>query len=229
MSEHDLIVRLQAGDESAYEELVRTHTPRMLAVARRLLRDEDRAQEAVQQAFVSAFRAIGGFRAGAQLSTWLHRIVVNAALMTLRQDRRRAERSIEDLLPSWEADGHRVIVEPTDTVPVDVALEREETRARVRAAIDRLPDSYRVALLLRDIEDLDVAEGAARMGISTNAFKIRVHRARQALLTLLTEAHGTGVQRTKVKSTRVPNTKVPNTGVQVTKVHEMEVRCAVGA
>jgi RNA polymerase sigma-70 factor (ECF subfamily) len=72
-------------------------------------------------------------------------------------------------------------------VPVDVELEREETRARVRAAIGGLPDTYRVALMLRDIEEMEIPEAAAALGITPNAFKIRVHRARQALLTLLTQ------------------------------------------
>ncbi|MDH4063626.1 MAG: sigma-70 family RNA polymerase sigma factor [Acidobacteriota bacterium] len=186
MNESDLLTRLQSGDDQAYSWLVRTYSPRMLAVARRLLRHDDLAEEAVQEAFVSAFRGIGRFRAGAQLSTWLHRIVVNAALMMLRQRRRRPETSIDALLPSWHADGHRVLDPAAGTVPADVELQRAETRASVRAAIASLPDTYRVALLLRDIEQLDVADAAEALGITPNALKIRVHRARQALLTLLT-------------------------------------------
>jgi RNA polymerase sigma-70 factor, ECF subfamily len=182
-----LVSRLQAGDAEAYEHLVRSETPRMLAVARRLLRDGDLAEEAVQQAFVSAFRGIGRFRAGAQLSTWLHRIVVNAALMMLRQRRRRPEVAIESLLPDWQSDGHRVIEGVSADVPADEQLQRAETRAEVRAAIDRLPDLYRTAVLLRDIEELSIEEGAMALDITPNAFKIRVHRGRQALLTLLTK------------------------------------------
>lgn len=186
MDESQLIARLQAGDDEAYSWLVQHYSPRLLAVARRYVRQEDLAQDVVQQAFVSAFRGIAQFRAGSQLSTWLHRIVVNAALMLLRGRRRRPEMSIEVLLPSWHADGHRVIDPAAGAIPVDVELERRETRLRVRQAIARLPDTYRVALMLRDIEELEIAEAAEMLGITSNAFKIRVHRARQALLTLLT-------------------------------------------
>ncbi len=186
LSGEDLVARLQAGDPDAYEHLVRSQAPRMLAVARRLLRDPDLAEEAVQQAFVSAFRGMGSFRAGAQLSTWLHRIVVNAALMILRQRSRRPEVAIEGLLPRWHDDGHRVFEGVAADVPADQQLERAEVRADVRRAIDRLPDLYREAVLLRDIEECSIEEGASVLGITPNAFKIRVHRGRQAMLTLLT-------------------------------------------
>ena len=84
----DLVRRLKAGDEDAYATIVRTLGGRMLAVARRFLQDEDLARDAVQDAFLSAFRSIQAFDGDAQLATWLHRIVVNAALMKLRTRRR---------------------------------------------------------------------------------------------------------------------------------------------
>src|SRR5262245_49666803 len=101
-AEFDLVTRLKAGDETAFAGLVRTLGGRLLAVARRVLRDEDLARDAVQDAFVSVFRAIRGFDGESQLSTWLHRIVVNAALMRLRAQRRRPEQSIEPLLPVFD-------------------------------------------------------------------------------------------------------------------------------
>jgi RNA polymerase sigma-70 factor (ECF subfamily) len=104
--EAEVIARLQAGDPAAYAELVRTQGPRMLAVARRLLRSDDDASDAVQEAFISAFRAIGNFEGGAKLSTWLHRIVVTASLMRLRNRTRRPEVSIEELLPKFEDGQH---------------------------------------------------------------------------------------------------------------------------
>ena len=84
-----LVARLKAGDEDAFAEVVRTLGGRMLSVARRFMKDEDAARDVVQDAFLSAFRAIQGFDGDAQLSTWLHRIVVNAALMRLRRKRRK--------------------------------------------------------------------------------------------------------------------------------------------
>ena len=87
--EAKLVAALQRGEAQAYERLVRANTPRMLVVARRYLQTDEDARDAVQEAFVSAFRAIDRFEGGAQLSTWLHRIVVNACLMRLRTRRRK--------------------------------------------------------------------------------------------------------------------------------------------
>lgn len=183
--EQDLIDRLRSGDEGAFEELVRDQSGRMLAVARRLLRDDEDARDAVQQAFLQAFRALPGFSGRSRLSTWLHRIVVNAALMKLRSRSRQPEQSIEDLLPNFLEDGHHA--EPVNEwgMAVDVRLIRGEVRARVRDAIARLPESYRTVLLLRDIEELDTGETAQLLELTPNAVKIRLHRARQALARLL--------------------------------------------
>jgi len=178
-----LLAGLRAGRDEAYEELVRTHAGRMLAVARRLLGDGEDARDAVQEAFVSAFRSIDRFAGGARLSTWLHRIVVNAALMKLRTRRRKPEEPLDDLLPAFLADGHRS--EPRGPWQPASALERSEVRALVRRSIERLPESYRTVLLLRDIEELDTAEVAERLGVGPGVVKTRLHRARQALRGLL--------------------------------------------
>ena len=184
-SEADLLARLRAGDEGAYEELVRNETRHLLAVARRLLRNDDDAEDAVQQAFLSAFRALPAFNGESRLTTWLHRIVTNAALMKLRTRGRQPEHSIEDLLPRFHEDGHHVEQFSEWAMPGDVRMLRRETRAQVRAAINLLPDSYRTVLLLRDIEELSTDETAQALGVNPNTVKIRLHRARQALLKLL--------------------------------------------
>jgi RNA polymerase sigma-70 factor (ECF subfamily) len=178
----DLVRRLKAGDEDAYATVVRTLGGRMLAVARRFLPDEDLAGDAVQDAFLSAFRGIHAFDGDAQLATWLHRIVVNAALMKLRTRRRKPEQSIEPMLPAFTGDGHhaeRPVV--AWTASAEEALLRRETRAGVRAAIAGLPERYRTVLLLRDIEERSTREAADLLGITENALKLRLHRARQAL------------------------------------------------
>jgi RNA polymerase sigma-70 factor (ECF subfamily) len=179
------VAGLRAGDDLAYEQLVRVFGGRMLAVARRIVRNEEDARDAVQTAYLSAFRAIASFEGGCRLSTWLHRIVVNAALMKLRRDRRRPEESIEDLLPRFQEDGHHVEQFSPGELPADVQLERAEMRAITRACIAELPEAYRTVLLMRDIEDLPTSEVAEVLGITANAAKIRLHRARQALTTLL--------------------------------------------
>ena len=184
-AEDTLVARLRAGEEGAFEELVRSHGGRMLSVARRLLRDPDDAQDAVQDAFLSAFRSLDRFEGSARLSTWLHHIVVNAALMKLRTRRRKPETSIEDLLPRFLEDGHPAQPAVAWKLPADQALERAQLLDLVRRRIDELPETYRIVLLLRDVEDLDTAETAEALGIAPNAVKTRLHRARQALRTLL--------------------------------------------
>jgi RNA polymerase sigma-70 factor (ECF subfamily) len=179
-----LLARLRQQDQAACEELVRSHSGRLLSVARRILRNEEDARDAVQEGFMSAFRALPNFNGQSRLSTWLHRIVVNAALMKIRTRTRRPEESIDDLLPRFLDDGHHA--EPTsDWVSANELIEQREIRDRVRAAIDRLPDSYRTVLVLRDIEELDTSETACALGLTPNTVKIRLHRARQALAKLL--------------------------------------------
>ncbi len=180
-----LLAALREGDDAAFERLVRLHSPRLLAVARRILGPGAEAEDAVQEAFLSAFRALRAFEGQCQLGTWLHRIAANAALMRLRSRRRRSESSIEDLLPRYLEDGTH-LAHPAPWVPTPEALlEQHEVRERVRAAIDELPASYREVLLLRDIEELDTREVASLLEISENLVKVRLHRARQALRTLL--------------------------------------------
>lgn len=180
-----LVARLRAGDDEAYEIVVRTYSGRLLAVTRRILGNDEDARDAVQDALLSAFRNLEKFEGGSLLSTWLHRIAVNAALMKLRTRRRKPEESIEPLLPVYREDGHHQEWFSSWTEPVDVAMTRAENRAVVRRCIEQLPDTYRTVLVLRDIEELDTEQAARALGISDNAVKIRLHRARQALRTLL--------------------------------------------
>jgi RNA polymerase sigma-70 factor (ECF subfamily) len=180
-----LVERLRGNDPQAFEVLVRQYGGRMLATARRFVGSDEDARDVTQEAFLAAFRAIDGFAGTARLSTWLHRIVINTALMKLRSRRRRREESIEDLLPRFDEDGHWAEpVAPWET-STDALVEREQTRTMVRKAIERLPANYRSVLLLRDIEELDTEETASLLGLTPNAVKIRLHRARQALRTLL--------------------------------------------
>jgi RNA polymerase sigma-70 factor (ECF subfamily) len=154
-------------------------------VTRRILTSEDDARDAVQDAFILAFRNIRTFEGESRLSTWLHRVAINAALMKLRSRRRRPEEPLDPLLPSYQDDGHHVEQFQSWEEPADDALARRRRRALVRESIERLPENYRTVLLLRDIEEIGTEEAAQMLGISVNAVKIRLHRARQALRTLL--------------------------------------------
>jgi RNA polymerase sigma-70 factor (ECF subfamily) len=185
LSEASLLEAIRRGDEAACEALVRNHTARLLAVARRYLRQEEDARDAVQEAYVAAFRSIARFEGGSSLSTWLHRIVINCCLMKLRTGRRRPETSIEELLPRFDETGHRVLDDAAWPGSIEDDIEKAETRERVRAAIGRLPEKYRAVVLLRDIEEMSTEEAARILGLTENALKIRLHRARQALRSLL--------------------------------------------
>jgi RNA polymerase sigma-70 factor (ECF subfamily) len=181
----ELVERLRAGDAEAYEQVVRELTPRMLATAKRLLGSEADAEDAVQEAFLSAFKNLEKFQQGSQVGTWIHRILINAALMKLRSRNRRHEASIEDLLPKFDQTGHAENPAQPWNLPGPDPIQADETRQVVRDAIESLPDAYRTVLMLRDIEQLDTESTAAALGISPNAVKTRLHRARQALRTLL--------------------------------------------
>jgi RNA polymerase sigma-70 factor (ECF subfamily) len=160
-----LIAQLRAGDEDAFERVVQQYGGRILATARRFLNNEHDAQDAVQEAFASALRALEKFKGDAMLSTWLHRIVVNAALAQLRSKRRRGERTIEELLPSFDQDGEWIDDPATWTNATEMILDRRDTREMVRRSIARLPENYRSVLMLRDIEELDTDEAARSLAI----------------------------------------------------------------
>ncbi|MDA1091778.1 MAG: sigma-70 family RNA polymerase sigma factor [Acidobacteria bacterium] len=190
VAEAELVAALKAGEDAAFETLVRTSSQRLLAVARRFARTEEDAQDIVQTAYLNAFLALEKFEGQAQLSTWLHRIVVNTALTKLRTQRTKPEESIETLLPRFKADGHHVEQFLDWSAPADVLVERSETRAVVRRCIAELPEAYRTVLLLRDIEERSTREVADALDLSMAAVKTRLHRARQSLATRLRQQFG---------------------------------------
>jgi RNA polymerase sigma-70 factor (ECF subfamily) len=176
VEEGELLDHLRAGEEQAWEELVTCYAGPLYAVTRRYLRcDEDRA-DAVQGAFLAAFRALDSFQGECKLWTWLYRIVVNVSLMKLRGQARRPVVCLETLSFASAQSG---------LAESSAQVAGAETRDQVRACIERLPAAYRTVVLLRDIEELDTVRTAERLGISAGAVKTRLHRARQALRRLL--------------------------------------------
>jgi RNA polymerase sigma-70 factor (ECF subfamily) len=181
--EADLVAALKTGRNDAFEQVVRDYGGRLLAVARRFVGDDD-ARDVVQDAFLSAFRAIGRFEGGSRLGTWLHRITVNAALMKLRTRRRHPEEPLpDDWQTAFEADGHRA--NPGGPWQPLENLEKAELRELVLRSIDRVPEPYRTVLLLRDIEGIDNDEAAELLGVNPGTVKTRLHRARMALRDVL--------------------------------------------
>jgi RNA polymerase sigma-70 factor (ECF subfamily) len=184
-SDEQLLAGLRADDPAAFAALVREHGGMVLSVARRIVHNEVDAQDAVQEAFLSAFRALPSFDGQSKLSTWLYRIAVNSALMRVRTRSRRPECLIDDLQPQFGADGHQAQPAATWPEPPPDSLERDEAQTAVREAIAQLPEIYRNVILLRDIEEHDTEETAAALGVSPSVVKTRLHRARLALRALL--------------------------------------------
>lgn len=188
VDEQELIEGMRAGDGHAFELLVRIYVGPMRAVALRLLQNPDDADEAVQEAFLNAYRNFDKFRGDARLGTWLHRIVVNVALQRLRKrkTRRRGETvDIDELMPRFTETGYPEHFHAPWSQTTEELAERAETREQVREMIDKLPDNYRTVLILRDIEELGTAETAQLLELTPGTVKVRLHRARQALRNLL--------------------------------------------
>ncbi len=184
LDETALVARLRARDEDAFEHMVRAHGPRMLAVARRFLKDDADAQDALQDAFVSVYRSIDRFTGASRLGTWLHRIVVNASLMKIRSLKRRPEDTM-GTLPAGEPLSREANGSAEWPVSAAEAMSRAETRTRVRECVARIPDSYRAVLLLHDIEGIEIREIGTLLEISPGTVKMRLHRARHHLRKLL--------------------------------------------
>ncbi len=184
-SEASLIAALKAGDEAAAEELVRTHAAWMLAVARRLLRDSALAEDCVQEALINVLRKIAGFEGRSSLKSWLHRIVVNQALMKLRAMGKRNESPIDELLPAFDESACRIEGPWQRLATPDEIFERAHLRELIHGKIAALPEDYRLVLMLRDIEELSTREVAEALGLSEANVRVRLHRARSALKKLL--------------------------------------------
>jgi RNA polymerase sigma-70 factor, ECF subfamily len=141
-----LVEALRANHDAAYEEVVRRYGPALLAVARRLVRHEQDAQDAVRDGFLAAFRALPAFRGESRLSIWLQRILIGAALMQIRQRQPHPEALIEPFLPTFGEDGLQTVACYAWNASKAV-LDIRETRTAVRTAVDRLPHPYRTVLV----------------------------------------------------------------------------------
>jgi RNA polymerase sigma-70 factor (ECF subfamily) len=177
------IDRLRAGEHAAFAELVARETGRLLSVLRRILRSEEEAKDCLQDAFMAAFRGLPNFNGDASISTWLHRITVNIALMRLRTMRRSREHLLDDVdldgtVSALAADREVFQWRPADP---ETALTNRQTAAFVANSLEQLSDEHRSVILLRDFDDLNTAQAAERLGTNPDALKMRLHRARASL------------------------------------------------
>jgi RNA polymerase sigma-70 factor, ECF subfamily len=179
----ELVRRIAGGDHAACRELMRRHNQRLYRTARAILKDDAEAEDAVQEAYMLAFRAMPNFRGDAKLSTWLVRITANEALGRLRKRNRAAEvipfdsnYGDGDIVGAAEDDMNSSLPEQPDNAAV-----RAETRRLLEAKIDELPDAFRAVFMLRGVEELTVDETAAALGIPEATVRTRFFRARGML------------------------------------------------
>lgn len=181
-SEVDLLRGLRAGQAAAYRRLVEQNSANVYNVALRLLGNEQEAEDVLQETFLNAFRAIAQFEGRAQLSTWLYRIAYNASLTKLRKRERMTTFSLDRPFGTEEDEGEIQSVGLVDwsRAPDDQLLSAE-ARGELDRAIAELPETLRSAFVLRDIQGLSGAETADILGITVQAVKSRLHRARLQL------------------------------------------------
>ena len=186
-SDADLLHAHVAGDPDAFGELFGRHRDRLWAVALRTCGDPETAADALQEALISAFRRAESFRAEAAVTTWLHRIVVNACLDRLRSARVRRTEALPDDLDTLQGDRPAPATPDPRTVdPADRAIERER-RDAVHAALATLPVEQRAALVLVDMEGYSVAEAADLLDCAVGTIKSRCSRGRARLALLLAD------------------------------------------
>ena len=181
-AEQAFVAALRSGDDSAYEELVRTCGTQVLTVARRYLRSEADAADCFQETFIAVLKSINSFSGQSSLRQWVRGVAVNQSLMALRSRKHKREDSIENLMPQFDESGKRIrVASERYDAGIEQQLDAGALRKTVRACIQKLPEDYRIVVLLRDIDGYSTKETAAILGIQVNAVKTRLHRARTAL------------------------------------------------
>jgi RNA polymerase sigma-70 factor (ECF subfamily) len=192
--DRSLIVRAAAGDADALDTLMTQYSTRVYRLAYGITRSVPDAEEVVQDVFLQIINKGAGFEGRAALASWIYRITTNLSLNKRRGKRRELETSLDELLPTYLADGHRAgdrafLVADWSSTP-ERELLSGESRRLVEAAIDRLPEHYRAVLVLRDVEERSNEEVAQIVGDTVPAVKTRLHRARMALREQLTRNLG---------------------------------------
>ena len=177
-----LAERAASGDDSAFEAIVQRYQGRVFRLACRLTSDTD-APDVLQETFLQVYRHLASFRGESRFGTWLYRIAMNAALMHRRATSRRPVEPLDPFLPRFDAQGkHTATPAELQVVSkVDELLDRQVLAEKARDVIARLPDVYREAFVLRDLEDMSTADVAQALGVEPETVRQRVHRARLML------------------------------------------------
>jgi RNA polymerase sigma-70 factor, ECF subfamily len=203
--EHEaaLIGRIQSGERELFYELIRPYERRVFVIAFTILRNEADAEDAVQDAFLKAFKYLGQFRAESRFSTWLIQVAINEARLRQRKSHLEIMRRIED---QENEDGTYTPRDFADwrEIPSE-ALERKEIRERLAAALGSLAQKYREVFVLRDVEHMSIEDTAQALGISAGAVKTRLLRARLMLRDLL----ATGLAGVWLSHSQIPKGTKP--------------------
>jgi RNA polymerase sigma-70 factor, ECF subfamily len=190
-SDETLAARAAAGDDSAFEEIVARYQARVFRLACRLTTDTD-APDVLQETFLQVYRHLASFRGEAQFGTWVYRIATNAALMLRRARARRPAEPLDQFLPQFDAQGRHAATPAELQVAscADEILDRQFLAEKARDVIARLPDLYRDAFVLRDLEEMSTADVAHALGVDPATVRQRVHRARLMLRGYLSDLVG---------------------------------------
>lgn len=175
----ELAAQAASGDEAAFERIMRRHNRLLFRTARSILKSDAEAEDALQEAYLRAWRALGSFRADARLSTWLVRIVINESLARLR--RRGAEVLALDSTLDPQGPSMEDVMEGNPDDRPDRAAMRAELRQSMEARIDALPEAFRTVFMLRAVEELSVEDVAAALGLPESTVRTRFFRARGLL------------------------------------------------
>ena len=174
-----LIEQIKAGSQEAFEEIVARYEAKVFSMALRYTRKQEDAEEVLQDVFVTVFRKVGSFEGKSAFSSWLHRIVVNAAFMKLRKNKQSRSVPLEDLSPSLKQE---YLERNLSFFPKsDSICAAHELQDALEKAITKLPDEYRVVFVMRDVDGLSNNEVADQLKITIPAVKSRLHRARLML------------------------------------------------
>ena len=188
----DLIARYLRGDTDAFDELMRAHEDRVFGICMRMLRDRDAALDVTQETFITVFRKADKYKAEAAFSTWLYRVTMNTCYDYLRRTKRRRA----DALP----EGH----DPEDPRALD-QHGSVEVRSDIEAALQAIPEEFRAAVVLVDLEGLAIDQTAEILGVPTGTVKSRVYRGRRQLAELLGNLKGGSRHQTGVADNQPRN------------------------
>jgi RNA polymerase sigma-70 factor (ECF subfamily) len=178
--ESALVERLKTGDQEAFETIFNLYSPKLYSVAQRILGEVADTQEVIQDVFWTVYRKAKSFRGNSQLSTWLYRLTINAALGKIRRKKKHSkEVEYEEYLPKFRDDGHhlvRPVVDWSDTL--DEKYAKQEMQDLLAQALDQLKPIDKSVVVLSDLEGLSDKEIAATLSLTVSAVKTRLHRAR---------------------------------------------------